>query len=146
MTLNTKSILKRITPEKISRVIQGDKLDKTDIISRIVFRPAGGDHNSSGNSVVIEKIEFLKHHINTVANDEWLQKFLVCATGQANLTAASRIIIIPTGGVMCAAHTCTNTLEIPNSHDTPPLDEQDHYKKFILSLEMLIECVDFSTL
>jgi hypothetical protein len=130
------------TPEEISKTLQGDKLDRNDVISRIRLSPEYLNTENRNYETVELKIEYLKRHIHEAADDKWLQKFLLCVTGQKNLSCSSTINVIPTSGVMCVAHTCTNTLEIPNTFDTPPFDEQNQRDRFILNLEMCMDSVE----
>ena len=119
--------------KKNSERFQGLNLDARDIISRIRF-----DENSRGNSVIIAKVGYLTDYILKRASTQWIENFLVCVTGQRNLNAGTHINIGMTTGLYCCSHTCTNTLDIPRTHETPPLAEASLYLRFIQNLEFLL--------
>jgi hypothetical protein len=142
MTDRVMQMMARESPQAISKILQGDLLDPKDVISRIRLLPEYLGENSHNFEVVLLKIEYLKRYIIDVADTKWLQRFLLCTTGQKNLSCSSIINILPTGGVMCSAHTCTNTLEIPNTFNTPPFDEPNQRERFLQNLELCLSCVD----
>jgi len=142
MTEHTIQRMAGKSPETISKNLQGDLLDPTDVISRIRILPEYLEENRHNFEVVLLKIEYLKRYIIEVADTKWLQRFLLCTTGQKNLSCSSIINILPTGGVMCSAHTCTNTLEIPNTFNTPPFDEPNQRERFLQNLELCLSCVE----
>jgi hypothetical protein len=119
--------------KKNSERFQGLNLDARDIISRIRF-----DENSRGNSVIIEKVGYLTDYILKKASTEWIENFLVCVTGQRNLNAGTHINIGMTTGLYCCSHTCTNTLDIPRTHDTPSPEAGDLRSRFLHNLEFLL--------
>jgi hypothetical protein len=110
--------------------LQGNLLDKDDVIGRIDCSAV------RHNAVVMEKVGFLKVYIKERADKDWLELLLLCVTGQRNLFAGSKIVIHSIGGVLCVAHTCFNTLDIPSTHLTPPLDIADPAERFIKNLEI----------
>jgi len=121
------------TYKKNSEKFQGLNLDARDIISRIRF-----DDTSRGNSVIFEKVGYLTDYILKRASTEWIENFLLCVTGQRNLNAGTHINIGMTTGLYCCSHTCTNTLDISRTHETPPLAEASLYLRFIQNLEFLL--------
>jgi len=110
--------------------LQGNLLDKDDVIGRIDCSDV------RHNAAVMEKVGFLKAYIKERADKDWLELLLLCVTGQRNLFAGSKIVIHSIGGVLCVAHTCFNTLDIPSTHLTPPLDIADPAERFIKNLEI----------
>jgi hypothetical protein len=119
--------------KKNSEIFQGLNLDARDIISRIRF-----DDITRGLPVIFKKVDFLKDYILNRASTQWLENFLLCVTGQRNLNAGTRINIGMTTGDFCCSHTCTNTLDIPRHHETPPLGVVDLSSRFIQNLEFLL--------
>jgi len=119
--------------KKNSEIFQGLNLDAQDIISRIRF-----DDITRGLPVIFKKVDFLKDYILNRASTQWLENFLLCVTGQRNLNAGTRINIGMTTGDFCCSHTCTNTLDIPRIHETPPLDVVDLSSRFLQNLDFLL--------
>jgi len=128
-----KDKIMRVSYTQSSELFQGVALSARDIISRITL-----NDEARYNAVIIEKVQFLQRYILEKASTAWLENLLLCVTGQRNLNAGTNIKIGVTAGVLCGAHTCTNTLDIPNTHATPPLTEMDVYSRFIQNLNITL--------
>ncbi len=133
----------KVTPyDRVSKEFQGEILDRDDIISRIYLQNI---YQDGMYTAVRKKIQYLKEHIaDPTTTLDWLKKFVFCVTGQTTLIASSKINIQPvaTRGY-CIAHTCFNSLDVPNTHQTPPLHVLDQKQKFLLNLEATMQDISF---
>lgn len=130
---NAKRWIQGEAPQNVSEIVQGKILDKEDIISRIDLPP---QYHTREYDIIRDKIDYLKEHIRDPETTmKWLGDFVFFVTGQRTLVASSKIKINPVSGRgYCAAHTCFKTLDVPMTHNTPPLNVIDHKLKFIANL------------
>ena len=125
--------------EETSAALQGARIDADDIASRFVVQ--------TPNAVVKEKVAMLKAHLRerVAAGDAaWAERFLFCVTGQRALKASTQLRVHLSPDGLCRAHTCSNVLDLPGTHQTPPLDVADKRERFIRNLEMTMAESGFS--
>ena len=99
------------------------------------------------NGVVKEKVAWLKEHIRArvaAGDTEWAERFLFCVTGQRALKASTQLRVCQSHDALCRAHTCSNGLDLPATHQTPPVDVKDKRERFIKNLEITMAESGFS--
>jgi hypothetical protein len=119
--------------------LQGSPIDADDVASRFVV--------ASAHAVVAEKVRYIKEHLReriAAGDADWAERFLFCVTGQRALKASSTLTVCASGDALCRAHTCMNTLDLPTTHETPPLDVADRRERCIRNLEMTMAEAGFS--
>lgn len=132
--------LRGTAPAKLSEAIQGQPLNREEIIKRIKC--------DSKNPVVLQKREWLKNYIRR-SPDEEVKEFIETVTGSPTITAQTDFNIHeaqpdregrPVNN--CSAQTCSNRLNVPGHHtdvgtDVQPDINPTNEEKFINSLRLL---------
>ena len=112
-------IIKYDKPTNMGETIQGIDLNADNFNDRIKTR--------STHPVILEKIIWLKNKITVLLtnptdnNIKWIRDFLFFVTAKRSLSKNTKITIKESRGILCVAHTCSDTIDIPITHIVFPL-------------------------